>query len=139
MAKQVRLQGRSDVCALPFGINIITLIAFVFLVLYPAKFIGEAQGLTGDDVAIFAWRAGILACFVSGLIEFFGSFVAESIRRFTPRAALLAPVGGIGLCFLSMDFSFVPTPLRFSGSSHSVSHFCSILDGFASRVGSLPA
>lgn len=99
-------EGRSDVCALPFGINIITLIAFVFLVLYPAKFIGEAQGLTGDDVAIFAWRAGILACFVSGLIEFFGSFVAESIRRFTPRAALLAPVGGIGLCFLSMDFFF---------------------------------
>jgi hypothetical protein len=47
-------EGRSDVCALPFGINIITLIAFVFLVLYPAKFIGEAQGLTGDDVAIFA-------------------------------------------------------------------------------------
>jgi len=99
-------EGRSDVCALPFGINIITLIAFVFLVLYPAKFIGEAQGLTGDDVAIFAWRAGILACFVAGLIEFFGSFVAESIRRFTPRAALLAPVGGIGLCFLSMDFFF---------------------------------
>lgn len=97
-------EGRSDVRALPFGINIITLIAFVFLVLYPAKFIGEAQGLTGDDVAIFAWRAGILACFVAGLIEFFGSFVAESIRF--SRAALLAPVGGVGLCFLSMDFSF---------------------------------
>jgi AGZA family xanthine/uracil permease-like MFS transporter len=99
-------EDRNDVCALPFGINIITLIAFIFLVLYPAKFIAEGNGLNAEEAAIFAWRAGILACFVAGLIEFFGSFVAEKIRKFTPRAALLAPVGGIGLCFLSMDFFF---------------------------------
>ena len=32
-----RREARSDVCALPFGLSIILLVTFVFLVMYPAK------------------------------------------------------------------------------------------------------
>src|SRR5581483_2571958 len=42
----------------------------------------------------------------SGLIEFAGSFVAERIRKATPRAALLSTLAGIALGFICLGFFF---------------------------------
>ncbi len=58
---------------------------------------------TGDPLA--AWRLGLLACLGSGLIEFLGAFVAEPVRRNTPRAALLSTLAGIAIGFISMTFA----------------------------------
>ncbi len=99
-----RREGRVDVCALPFGLNTPTFIAYVFLVMLPAKQIARAQGVADPDA--FAWEAGLVACIGSGLIEFCGAFVAEGIRRMTPRAALLAALSGAGLAFLTLNFLF---------------------------------
>jgi AGZA family xanthine/uracil permease-like MFS transporter len=95
-------EGRSDVCALPFGLNTPTFIAYVFLVMLPAKQIAIAQGANDPDK--IAWQAGLVACIGSGLIEFFGAFIAERVRRMTPRAALLAALSGAGLAFLTLNF-----------------------------------
>lgn len=94
--------GRSDVCALPYGINTVSLIAYVFLVMLPAKMAAEAAG--ASDPARVAWQAGLVACLGSGLIEFGGAFVAERLRRATPRAALLSTLSGIALGFISLGF-----------------------------------
>jgi AGZA family xanthine/uracil permease-like MFS transporter len=99
-----RREGRGDVCALPFGLNTPTMIAYVFLVMAPAKQIEIAHGAADPDVA--AWRVGLVACVGSGMIEFFGAFVAQRIRSITPRAALLASLSGAGLAFLTMNFMF---------------------------------
>ena len=99
-----RDEGRDDVCALPYGINTVSLFAYVFLVMLPAKFAAEAAGIA--DPARFAWQAGLVACFGSGLIELAGSFVAERVRTATPRAALLATLAGIALGFISLGFLF---------------------------------
>ena len=96
--------GRLDVCALPYGINTVSLFAHVFLVMLPAKFVAEAAG--ADDPARVAWQAGLFACLGSGIIELGGSFVADWVRRFTPRAALLATLAGIALGFISLGFLF---------------------------------
>jgi AGZA family xanthine/uracil permease-like MFS transporter len=101
-----RRESRSDVCALPFGLSIILLVTFVFLIMYPAKLRAEAAGLSGPEASLAAWRAGVGAAFVMGLVEFLGALTAEKIRRFTPRPALLAALAGIGLAFLSLDFFF---------------------------------
>jgi AGZA family xanthine/uracil permease-like MFS transporter len=97
-------EGRDDVCAQPFGLNTPSVIAYVFFVMAPAKQIAIAQGAADPDRV--AWRIGLLACFASGIIEFAGAFIAERIRRATPRAALLASLAGAGLTFLSMNFFF---------------------------------
>ncbi|PRP96089.1 permease [Enhygromyxa salina] len=102
--KLARETGRDDVCALPYGINTISLFAHVFLVMLPAKLAAEAAGAA--DPAQVAWQAGLLACFGSGLIELGGSFVAEKLRRITPRAALLSTLAGIALGFISLGFLF---------------------------------
>jgi AGZA family xanthine/uracil permease-like MFS transporter len=102
--KLAEATGRDDVCALPYGINTVSLFAHVFLVMLPTKFAAEAAG--HEDPATLAWQAGLLACVGSGLIEFGGSFVADKIRKATPRAALLSTLAGIALGFISLGFLF---------------------------------
>ncbi len=102
--KLARATGRTDLCALPYGINTVSLIAYVFLVMLPARLAAEAAG--APDPAVVAWRAGLVACLGSGLIEFGGAFVAERLRRATPRAALLSTLAGIALTFISLGFLF---------------------------------
>ncbi|MEM6931726.1 MAG: NCS2 family permease, partial [Myxococcota bacterium] len=99
-----RSTGRDDVCALPYGINTVSLFAHVFLVMLPAKFAATAAG--ADDPARVAWQAGLFACLGSGLLELSGAFVAERLRRITPRAALLSTLAGIALGFISLGFLF---------------------------------
>ncbi len=99
-----RTTGRADVCALPYGINTVSLFAYVFLVMLPAKLAAQAAGEA--DPARVAWHAGLVACFGSGMIELLGSAVAERIRRATPRAALLSTLAGIALTFIAIGFLF---------------------------------
>ena len=97
--------GRKDVTALPYGVNTISVFAFIFLVMIPAKLVAQSQGATPQEAALVAWRVGVAACLLSGIIELAGSFVAEKIRRATPRAALLTSLAGIAVAFLCMDFA----------------------------------
>jgi len=98
--------GRRDVTALPYGINTISLFAFVFLVMLPVKLAALSVGLTPDEAALAAWRAGLVACFGSALIEIAGAFVAPWIRRNTPRAALLSALAGVAVSFIALGFLF---------------------------------
>jgi AGZA family xanthine/uracil permease-like MFS transporter len=97
-----RKTGRTDVCALPYGINTVSLFAYVFLVMLPAKLAAQAAG--APDPVKAAWHAGLAACVGSGLIEFGGAFVADRLRKATPRAALLSTLAGIALGFISLGF-----------------------------------
>ncbi|MHC4235456.1 MAG: NCS2 family permease [Planctomycetota bacterium] len=90
-------EGRSDVCALPYGINTPSLLVYVFFVIAPVY--------RASNDAVLAWQMGLVACLGSGLIEFCGSFVAERVRRHTPRAALLSTLAGIAIGFISMTFA----------------------------------
>lgn len=90
--------GREDVTALPYGINTVSLFAYVFFIMLPI------YQETNDP--IWAWKVGLVACFLSGLIEMAGAFIAEAVRRITPRAALLSALAGIAVTFISMDFTF---------------------------------
>ena len=89
---------RDDVTALPYGINTVSLLAFIFFIMFPVY--------KETNNPEFAWQVGMLACFLSGVIEFLGAFVAEKVRRVTPRAALLSALAGIAITFISMDFLF---------------------------------
>src|SRR5262249_41905505 len=99
--------GRTDVCALPYGINTVSLFGHVFLIMLPAKLVAEAAGAVGaaDPVRV-AWEAGLVACFASGVIELVLAPAADAVRRVTPRAALLSTLSGIALGFISLGFFY---------------------------------
>jgi AGZA family xanthine/uracil permease-like MFS transporter len=100
-----RREGRSDVTALPYGINTVSLFAFVFLVMLPVKLAAEANGASPEEAALAAWRLGLGACFLSALIELLGALVGDAVRRETPRAALLSTLAGIAISFIAIDFA----------------------------------
>ena len=107
-ARQARLlaqrEQRDDCTALPYGINTVSLFAFVFLVMLPVKLAALNAGLSEADAVTRAWQAGLMACLGSGLIETAGAFCAHSLRRWLPRAALLSTLAGIALGYIALGF-----------------------------------
>ena len=89
---------RNDVTALPFGVNTVSLIAFIFFIMSPIYQETKDYRL--------AWQAGLLACLLNGLMEIGGAYVGDWLRKHTPRAALLCALAGIALTFIAMDFIF---------------------------------
>ena len=96
--------GRTDVCALPYGINTVSLFAHVFFIMLPAKALAVAAG--ASDPARVAWQAGLFATLSAGIIELAAAPIAERVRRATPRAALLSTLAGIPLSFISLGFLY---------------------------------
>lgn len=94
----MRESGRTDVTALPYGINTPSLLAFLFLIM------GPVYQETGNPT--LAWQAGLLACLLSGIMETAGAFVGDWMRRQTPRAALLSALAGVAITFIAMGFTF---------------------------------
>lgn len=90
--------GRDDVTALPYGINTVSLIAFLFFIM------GPVWRETQDPAKV--WQAGVFACLASGVLEFVAAFVIDPLRRSAPRAALLSALAGIALTFIAMGFAF---------------------------------
>ena len=97
-------EQRADRTALPYGINTVSLFAFVFLVMLPVKLAALGQGLAPRQAVELSWRAGMVACLGSGLIEAGGAFCAGALRRWLPRAALLSTLAGIALGYIGLGF-----------------------------------
>jgi AGZA family xanthine/uracil permease-like MFS transporter len=97
-------ERRDDRTALPYGINTVSLFAYVFLVMLPVKLAALGQGLDEAAAVRLSWQAGLVACLGSGLIEAGGAFVAQLLRRWLPRAALLATLAGIALGYIALGF-----------------------------------
>lgn len=117
-----RRTGRDDVTALPYGINTPSVIAYLFLVMGPVY--QETRNPT------LAWQAGLLACFLSGIMETAGAFVGDWLRRHTPRAALLSALAGIAITFIAMGFVFQ----IFASPLLALVPMMIILTSYASRI-----
>ena len=87
---------RTDVTAIPFGVNTPTIFAYVFLIMLPVYQRSHDSEL--------AWHMGVFACFLSGIVQTAGAFCTDWLRRHTPRAALLCPLAGIAIAFLCLGF-----------------------------------
>ena len=110
--------GRSDVCALPYGINTVSLFAHVFLIMLPAKALAERAGL--PDPARVAWQAGLLATLavtmpLFALINAGIERIAYKPLRTAPRLAALITADGVSfivqnvsLAVYGVDFESVP-------------------------------
>jgi AGZA family xanthine/uracil permease-like MFS transporter len=95
LAKKER---RDDVAALPYGPSVPQFFICVFVVMLPTLL------ATGDPIK--AWRAGVTWAFVIGIIVLIGAFVGPTIRKYTPRAAMLGSLAGTALAFISMRPAF---------------------------------
>jgi AGZA family xanthine/uracil permease-like MFS transporter len=96
--------GRCDVTALPYGINTISLFAFILFVMKPV--------LDQTHDVELAWQVGLAACLGSGLIELCGAFVAGwvSVSRLAPRCWQRWPASRSRSSRWIFAFGYLATP-----------------------------
>jgi AGZA family xanthine/uracil permease-like MFS transporter len=110
------------VTALPFGVNTVSLFAFIFLILGPVY--RETKDFN------LAWQVSLVAGFLGGVVEIVASFFGAWVRRHTPRAALLSALAGAAITFISMGFIFQ----IFSSPLIALFPALLVLIGYAGRV-----
>ena len=120
--KLAEAEGRDDVTAQPFGLNTPTVFLFLYLVMYPVYVRTRDPEL--------AWKVGVAACFLSGVIEAAGAFVGETLQRITPRSALLATLAGAALAYIAL----LPTLDLFARPVVGLVPLAVILLGYFARI-----
>jgi len=93
-----KTENRSDVTAMPYGPSVPHMFIVVFVIMLPVY-------LKTKD-ALQAWQDGLAWAFIIGVIVLIGAFVGPTIRRLTPRAAMLGTLAGISIAFISMRPAF---------------------------------
>ena len=91
--------GRSDVTAMPLGLDSPSTIGMAFAVLGPA-FIAAKSRMAPTDAAVLAWQVGMAAMVLIGVFKVAMTFVGDRIRRIVPQAGLLGSIGGVGIALL---------------------------------------
>lgn len=91
-------EGRDDVAAMPYGPSVPHYFFVTFVIMLPVVI------KTGDVMK--AWEAGIAWAFFIGVIVLIGAFIGPTIRKYTPRAAMLGTLAGISVAFISMSAGF---------------------------------
>ncbi len=100
MARQMaEREGRTDVTALSYGISTPVMFIYLFGIMGPAL-----EYANGDPQ--LAWRIGVGACFLGGLLEALGSYFGPWIRRNLPRAAMLGALAGVAFTFIGSEMFF---------------------------------
>ena len=93
-----RKEGRGTVTAVPYGLSVPHYFIVVFGIMLPL-FLS-----TGDEN--LAWSVGVAWCFVHAIVAFIGAFVGPTLRRVTPRAAMLGTLAGVAITFIAMGPAF---------------------------------
>ena len=87
-----RNESRQDVCAQPYGINTPDVFSFIFNIM-------AVVGRGGGHVS--AYRAGLLANFMSGVVTLAVAPFGGLVQRTVPRPALFSALAGIAITFLA--------------------------------------
>lgn len=99
MAKKLaEKENRTDVTALSYGISTPVMFIYLFGVMAPAL------TLTGDPD--LAWKIGVAACFLGGVIDVLGSFAGNFIRKNIPRASMLGALAGVAFSVIGAQMFF---------------------------------
>lgn len=97
-----RRSGRSDVTAMPLGLDTPSTIGIALVVLGPAFASLKASGMAERDAAILTWQIGMATMVLIGLIKLALSFGGPWVQRIVPQAGLLGSIAGIALALIGL-------------------------------------
>ncbi len=106
--------NKSDVTAMPLGLDTPSTIGVSLLVILPA--LKEANGLfhgDHDKAMLFAWHVGVTVLVLIGLFKVACAPLGNAVRRWVPRAGLLGSLAAIALALIAFlplltDIASVP-------------------------------
>jgi len=94
--------GRSDITAMPLGIDTVSLFGFTFGIYVPVWLATNDAELT--------WHVGTATVVITGIIKMLLSYSSGWIKKIFPQAALLGSIAGIALLLIA----FLPTITLFA-------------------------
>lgn len=97
--------GKSEVTAMPLGLDTPSTFGMVFLVLGPAYKLA-LETMTPDEAAMHTWQIGMCAVLISGIVKVVLAFFSNWIHRVFPRAGLLGSLAAIAVVLIA--FSQMP-------------------------------
>jgi len=95
--------GRSDVTAMPLGLDTPSTIGMAVAVLGPAFLHLKSTGMDEYNAAITTWHIGMGTMLWMGIVKIITSFMGTFLQKMIPTAALLGSLAGIGLVWLSAN------------------------------------
>lgn len=95
-----RRSGRSDVTAMPFGLDTPSTIGMALLVLGPAFAKFRAAGLSPIEAGLETWYLGMAATAIMGAMKLALAFAGRRVQRVIPQAGLLGSLAGIALMLI---------------------------------------
>jgi len=95
-----RRTGRSDVTAMPFGLDTPSTIGMAVLVLGPAFARFRGAGLDATAAGLETWYLGMAATAIMGIVKLPLSFAGRAVRHIVPQAGLLGSLAGIALMLI---------------------------------------
>lgn len=104
-----RRSGRSDVTAMPLGLDTPSTFGVPFLVLLPALAEGQQKwGLDHATAQLYAWHVGAVVLVFCGIFKTILAPFGNAVRRWVPRAGLLGSLAAIALVLIA----FLPLPME---------------------------
>ncbi len=109
-----RQTGRSDITAMPLGIDTPSTFAVAFLVLIPSYQQGLKLFAQDQQQAMeYAWHIGAVVLILVGVFKSVFAPVGNKVREWVPRAGLLGSLAAIAICLIAFlplvnDIAAVP-------------------------------
>ncbi|PIU18922.1 MAG: xanthine/uracil/vitamin C permease, partial [Elusimicrobia bacterium CG08_land_8_20_14_0_20_44_26] len=97
--KLAERERRNDVTALPYGISTPIMFVYLFGVIGPVYWKLSAAGIS--DASVIAWRVGVAAAVVGGILEMAGSISGKYLKKIIPRAGMLGTLAGIAIVWIA--------------------------------------
>src|SRR5262245_4742721 len=94
-----RKEGRSDVTAMPLGLDAPSTIGMAFTVLGPA-FVAAKARMPATEAAVLAWQVGMACMILIGAFKLGMSFLGGAIQKAVPQAGLLGSLAGVGIALM---------------------------------------
>ena len=92
--------GRSDVTAMPLGLDTPSTIGLALVVLGPAFVSLKAGGMAEREAALMTWYIGMATMIMIGIIKLALSFAGAWVQKIVPQAGLLGSIAGIALALI---------------------------------------
>lgn len=96
-----RREGRTDVTAMPLGLDTPSTFGAVLFIIGPAFKTALQRGLQPEDAAHHAWFIGMSVLLASGIFKILCATLSGWVRRLVPRAGLLGSLTAIALVLIS--------------------------------------
>ncbi len=97
-----RRTGRTDVTAMPLGLDTPSTFAAAGLVLLPALGRGlTVRQLPHEQAMVFAWHVGAVVLALVGLFKTIAAPLGGAMRRWVPRAGLLGSLAAIAMVLIA--------------------------------------